>query len=120
MTGADADPAEAEGAENLMVVFTNPVDGREDEFNEWYDGVHVPEIMAATGISAVSRYEAAPRPEADRPVPPHKYLALYDLGDDPMSALTKLAEARPTLTQCDALDEQRLSFVYRKRSPRSS
>jgi hypothetical protein len=104
-------------AENLMVVFTNPVAGREDEFNEWYDGVHIPEVSAAMGIETVGRYEAAPRPE-DRPPPPHRYMALYDLGDDPMGALTGLVEARPNLTQSEALDEHRVSFVYRRRPPR--
>jgi hypothetical protein len=101
---------------NVMVVFTNPVDGQEDELNRWYDGVHIPEVSAAMGITAVSRYEVAPRPD-ERPAPPHRYMALYDLGDDPIGALKGLIAARPTLTPSSALDEHRVSFVYRRRTP---
>ncbi|HEY8523377.1 MAG TPA: hypothetical protein VIL48_00340 [Acidimicrobiales bacterium] len=106
-------------AEHLMVVFTNAAAGREDEFNEWYDTVHIPEVTAAMGITTVTRYEAGERPDIDpRPAPPFRYLALYDLGDDPLGALTRLAQVRPTLTPSDALDEERVSLIYRKRPSR--
>ena len=30
---------------HLMLALTNPVPGRDDAFNEWYDAYHVPECL---------------------------------------------------------------------------
>ena len=35
-----------------LIVFTEPVIGREDEYNEWYDEVHLPEVLATDGFVA--------------------------------------------------------------------
>ena len=29
-----------------LVVLTNPVEGREDEYNEWYSGRHLEDVLA--------------------------------------------------------------------------
>ena len=42
-----------------MLVFTNPVEGREDEFHDWYDNVHIPDVLDVDGITAVTRYEVS-------------------------------------------------------------
>jgi hypothetical protein len=31
-------------SENILVVPTNPVPGKEDEFSEWYSNIHIQEI----------------------------------------------------------------------------
>ncbi|MHB8694450.1 MAG: hypothetical protein ACYDHH_24690 [Solirubrobacteraceae bacterium] len=43
-----------------MLVFTNPVEGKESEFHDWYDQVHIPDILRIKGVSAVTRYEISP------------------------------------------------------------
>jgi hypothetical protein len=35
---------------------------RADEFNRWYDEVHVPDVLAANGVVAAQRYKLAGRP----------------------------------------------------------
>lgn len=73
---------------NLFLVFSNPVAGREAEFNAWYDAVHVPDVLAVPGVVAARRYEVVPMetPElegAPSPEPPaHGYLAVYELDRD--------------------------------------
>ena len=42
-----------------MLVFTNPVEGREHEFHDWYDNVHIPDCLQIEGITAVTRYEVS-------------------------------------------------------------
>ena len=49
----------------IQLVYSNPVPGMEDEFNEWYSDRHVHEILRVPGyLSAqrfrVTRYRVAP------------------------------------------------------------
>ncbi|MHB8693726.1 MAG: hypothetical protein ACYDHH_21015 [Solirubrobacteraceae bacterium] len=37
-----------------MLVFTNPVEGKENEFHEWYDSVHIPDCLRIDGIKSVT------------------------------------------------------------------
>lgn len=83
---------------NLFLVFSNPVTGREAEFNAWYDAVHVPEVLAVPGVVAARRYEVAPMetPElegAPSPEPPaHGYLAVYELDRDANAVMADFLE----------------------------
>jgi hypothetical protein len=35
---------------DLYLVFSNPVEGREDEYNAWYDEVHLPDVQRIPGV----------------------------------------------------------------------
>jgi hypothetical protein len=55
----------------LLLVTMEPPPAREEEFNAWYDGEHLPERLAVPGFESARRYvciDGFPR-----------YLALYDL-----------------------------------------
>jgi NAD(P)-dependent dehydrogenase (short-subunit alcohol dehydrogenase family) len=65
---------------HLMLVFSNPTEGKETEFNTWYEGTHIPEMLGTPGVVAARRYEMSP-PEG-MPAPPQKYLAVYELDGD--------------------------------------
>jgi hypothetical protein len=76
-----------------MLVFTNPVEGREEEFNDWYDNVHIPDTLRTDGFVAVTRYElAGVQPATHRldaaernggeTVPSQRYLAVWELEGD--------------------------------------
>ncbi|MDB6062895.1 MAG: hypothetical protein JWM78_2998 [Verrucomicrobiaceae bacterium] len=44
-------------AQGQLVVFSNAVAGREEEFNTWYSDVHVPEVLkAAPQIKSAKRF----------------------------------------------------------------
>lgn len=62
----------------VLVVFSDAVSPeREEDFNRWYDQVHVPEVTSVPGCVAARRYVFSP-PGLD-PVPTkHRYLALYE------------------------------------------
>jgi hypothetical protein len=62
--------------EHVFVVHTTPTAGMEDEFNAWYDEVHIPDVLKLPAYAAARRYRHVPlRPDAEvfRP-----YLALYE------------------------------------------
>ena len=60
----------------VMVVFMEPVEGTELEFNDWYNRHHVPERVSVPGILNGRRYELSDGDEAP------KYLAIYELEDE--------------------------------------
>ena len=43
-----------------FLVFSNPVEGREDEYNEWYDNVHLRDVCNVPGVAGAKRYELVP------------------------------------------------------------
>jgi hypothetical protein len=62
-----------------MIVFSNPLPGREAEFDDWYTDVHVRDVLrGCPGAIHVQRFRAA----ADQPVgaPRYRFLAVY-VGD---------------------------------------
>jgi len=73
------------------VVQTNPVEGREDEYNDWYNSRHIPDVLAVAGFAAARRYTLADLPK--NATAPYRYLALYEFEGDPAVALENLAEA---------------------------
>ena len=77
-------------AENLFLVLTNPIEGKDGEFNEWYDDQHVPEVLDVPGVVAAQRYDLSeikvPEDEelpAQLPPPTHRYLVIYELDREP-------------------------------------
>ena len=66
----------------VQVVFSNPVAGKEDEFNEWYDNVHIPELLTVPGMLSATRYalhDAAIYHVEGGVVPEHKYMCVYEM-----------------------------------------
>ena len=67
----------------VMVVLSQPADpSREDEYNEWYDNVHIPEVCDIPGFVGARRFkvsDAGPLP-VDPAAP--AYLAIYELDSE--------------------------------------
>lgn len=76
----------------LQFALSNPVAGREDEFNRWYEDDHLRNGVLTPGILAGQRFR-----RADGPWPPgkHEYLTIWEI-DDPAFALAQLASVKGT------------------------
>jgi hypothetical protein len=88
-------------ARGVYVVRTRPVGpDRDDELNEWYDGTHIPELLAVPGFVSARRF----RRVGDDGGP--EYLAVYEIEADDVSAplreLRRRSAAGET-TRSDAL-----------------
>jgi hypothetical protein len=82
------------GDTTMYLVFSNPTDGKEDEFNEWYDNVHVREVLATPGMVSAQRY-ALRDTEMSRTAGfdvTHKYLCAYEMDDDPDVVMGRITE----------------------------
>ena len=89
-------------SENILVVLTNPVPGKEDEFNEWYTNIHIQEICQLSGFKSAQRFKLSDAQMG--PDGAHGYLAIYEIEGDPAAALESLKAARPDLNMTGALD----------------
>ena len=73
------------------VVMTNPVEGREAEYNDWYTNTHLREVTAVPGFKSAVRYKVVPRAKAAF-IPKQRYLALYEIEtDNPEEVLAELS-----------------------------
>jgi hypothetical protein len=64
----------------ILLVFSNPVQGREDEYNDWYTNHHLQEILAIDGFHRAQRFELTDaRMTRDTPDAPWRYLSLYEV-----------------------------------------
>jgi len=82
-----------------QVVFTAMVDGKEDEFNAFYDNHHAPELAAIPGfVSAQRMILATPANNTSSPsIPATKYLALFKVETSDLAAVKQVA-AKPGTT----------------------
>lgn len=101
-----------------FVVFSNPTEGRESEYNRWYDEVHLGEVLEVPGFIAASRLRLEVGPGDD--APEFAYLAIYEMEtDDPGAVLRDLKEraGEGRLDMSDALENVSTS-LYREITPR--
>ena len=69
-------------ARGVYVVRSRPVDpAREDEFNDWYDGVHVPELLSVPGFRSARRFRRVGSGDEGP-----EYLAVYEIEADDVAA----------------------------------
>src|SRR5678815_3844677 len=61
-SGAEGNDARArkEGATHLQIALSDPVEGREAEFNDWYTGRHLPDVLAVPGFVGGQRFKVIP------------------------------------------------------------
>lgn len=86
-----------------QLVFTAMVEGREPEFNLFYDNHHAPELAAIPGFVSAQRMVLA-RP-ATASIPATKYLALFKVVTSDLAAVKEIA-AGPGFTKSPAFDTQ--------------
>jgi hypothetical protein len=102
----------------LLLVFSNATEGRDEEFNAWYDEVHVPEVLAVEGVVAAQRFDVAelelPEVEGVEPPPPpvHRYLAVYELDRDGNEVMASFGEllVSGAMTLSETLDMSTVSL----------
>jgi hypothetical protein len=102
--GVGGEPEKANpGSKNLyvQVVFTAMVEGKESEFNRFYDDHHAPELAAIPGFVSAQRMILA-RP-ANTSIPATKYLAMFRVETSDLAAVKEIA-SRPGFTSSPAFD----------------
>ena len=91
-------------SDHVMVVFTNPVSGKEDEYNRWYNEVHLGEVLRTPGMLAARRYRLVDG-VGSREEPQHRYLAIYEFASEDAKATLKEMLGMP-MNMSDAIDSK--------------
>jgi hypothetical protein len=89
-----------------LIVYTSPAEGREDEYNAWYDDVHLQEFSALPGVISGRRFKVS---GAVKP----QYAALYELSAHPDEVMAAMNAGIKdgTVHWTDALDAGSISTI---------
>ncbi|MGH2583704.1 MAG: DUF4286 family protein [Dehalococcoidia bacterium] len=78
---------------SLLLVYTDVEPEHEEDFNRWYDDVHLPDVLSADGFISARRYKLQ-GPEPRNQQPASRYLAVYEIDtDDTKAAMASLGAA---------------------------
>ena len=84
----------------IMLVQSRPsAPAREDEYNKWYSGTHIPEVLAVPGVTGARRYKLLGGDDAEP-----AYLAIYELDADDLTAPLRELSARSASGQTQLSD----------------
>lgn len=84
-----------------FLAFSNSVEGRDEEFNAWYDAIHAPDICSIPGFVSCERFTAAGGNI------PYRYMAIYEVETDDIAATMlafREAISAGTMVISDCLD----------------
>ena len=101
-----------------LVVMTKPVEGREQEYNEWYQNVHLTDVVAIPGFRSAqrSRLRRSLMPDQE-PLP---YLAIYEIETNDIDAAVDELVARSQsgrMVISSALSRDSFAAVYEEVGP---
>jgi uncharacterized membrane protein len=99
-------------AKYTFVVLSNPTTpGQEAEYNEWYNKIHIPDVLNVPGFVAAQRFTLADAQLGDSPRA-HRYLALYEIETDDAKATLKELQKRigtADMVMSDGIDMKGIS-----------
>ena len=90
-----------------MVVMTNAKPGQDQEFNDWYTNIHLPEVCQVPGIKSARRFQhsrSLPEGGPETIQTGTKYLALYEIETDDIDSVVKaLMDSAGTMRMTDSM-----------------
>ena len=103
-----------------LIALTNPIEGRDAEFNDWYTNVHLADVLKLPGVTAAQRYKLAD--VQHRPGPfEWSYMAVYEIDIDDISetlAALKSVSGTKHMPLSPALSPERMVWIYQPLSDR--
>lgn len=74
-----------------MLVLSRPTPGNEAQYNDWYQNIHLKQIVAIPGFVSAQRFKLAVNMQGDATYP---YMAIYEVeADDIATAHAALVDA---------------------------
>jgi hypothetical protein len=95
-----------------LVVMSKPAIGRESEYNDWYQNIHLPQLLAIDGVHSAQRLRLT---ESLTPGFSSPYLAIYEIEtDNPKRVIDEIKDKAEmgTLMISDALNPDVSAVLY--------
>ena len=103
-------------AKYTFIVLTNPVEGKESEYNDWYNRQHIPDVLNVPGFVSAQRFRLADTQMSRDGNRAHKYLAVYEIETDDLAATLQELRARggtAEIVPSDAIDMKNVAtYVF--------
>jgi hypothetical protein len=106
---------------NVMLVLSNAVEGKEEDFNHWYSDVHLADGLKVPGFVAAQRFKLSDVQRKGVPPAQWKYLTVWEIeADDPTEALAETARRvrTPQMPVPDNTITDIWAYVYEEITPR--
>ena len=101
---------------HVFLALTNPVPGKEAEFNAWYDDFHLREVVEyGSGMLAGRRFRLTADQRPGQAAPPWSYLAWYDMEHDDLADYHRqpwIAERPPLKPFAGLVADDHVGWVY--------
>lgn len=101
-------------SEHVLVVFTNAVEGKQEEFNDWYDRIHIPDLLKIPEIKTAERFRLS-GPQKMEGALPWQYMALYRIETDDLSRVISIIKERAgtaLMPLTDSLQPDRIGWYF--------
>ena len=90
----------------LFMVLSEAAEGRENEYNEWYENIHLDEVIQTSAVVSAQRFKLAEQRGAEAP---NRYLAVYEVEtDDPAEVFPSLDAKGTERNNSDAIERSTL------------
>jgi hypothetical protein len=95
----------------ILSVSSRAVEGRQADYDQWYDDIHMGEVTALPGFLSCTRFNALDMEGKET----GECIAHYEVEtDDPAALLQSLFTATPTMRLTDAIDPTSARFTFLK------
>jgi hypothetical protein len=71
-----------------MMLFTKPVEGRENEYHDWYQNTHLKDVVNVKSVKSAQRFRLSMNIVPGSADPP-QFLAIYDIETDDIGRVLK-------------------------------
>ena len=102
----------------ISIALTNAAEGREANYNEWYEKQHMQDVLAIPGIQSAQRFQIS---EQSRQKLGYRYMAIYEVETDDITNIHRaIAERAGTdaMPRSDAVGADRMFLDYEVLTPR--
>lgn len=98
----------------VQLVFADPADGLDPEFNDWYDKHHAPDVLSVPGFVAGQRLTLA-EVQLVKEGTPQKYLTIFDIrSSDLKRTLANFVSLAPGMSNSPAFDGNKVfGYTYK-------
>jgi hypothetical protein len=70
------------------------VEGREQEYNDWYSNRHLGDLLAIPGVLSARRFKLSGTQVPQAPTPAYRYLAVYEVEAEDVTSFVNEMMAR--------------------------